>query len=402
MYKRQIKINAGPKFDKVLRALSDAMQNQARLARQDYEDTASSLKVRSATQIGLALLTLIGIGAVFIWVVRSILRQLGGEPQEAAEALSAVANGQLDVPIGPVPAGSLLADLKAMAASLAVMVREIQNLSVDIDQRSQRTFRHMQEAAQRGATQADSATEVAAGIEELATSIESVSEHATATGQAALASLQRAQSGHVSILILVDSMHTLSQAADQSVQTIQSLVESSNSIMNFVVQINEIADQTNLLALNAAIEAARAGEQGRGFAVVADEVRKLAEKTGSATHQIRDLLENVRQTAATASGQMAVSHERIQVGTQQVAEVTQSIGEIEQQLAAIAATAKDTSDALHEQRSTSQAIARNMEKIASAANENSAAAAHVVGEAASVRQAAETLHQRVDRFTLPD
>ena len=98
---------------------------------------------------------------------------------------------------------------------------------------------------------------------------------------------------------------------------------------------------------------------------------------------------------------MSVSHERIQVGTRQVAEVTQNIGEIEQQLAAIAATAKDTSDALHEQRTTSQAIARNLEKIASAANENSAAAVNVVGEAASVIQAADALHQRVGRFTLP-
>lgn len=115
-----IKINAGPKFDKVLLALSDAMQNQARLARQDYEDTSSSLKVRSATQIILALLTLIGIGVVFVWIVRGILRQLGGEPKVAAEALSAVANGQLNVHIGTVPSGSLLADLKAMAGSLAV------------------------------------------------------------------------------------------------------------------------------------------------------------------------------------------------------------------------------------------------------------------------------------------
>jgi methyl-accepting chemotaxis protein len=395
-----IKSNAGPKFDHVLLALGEVIQGQGQLARQDYENTSARLKVGSSTQIVLALVTLLAIGTVFAVIVRGILRQLGGEPKEAAEALSAVAKGQLNVHIGAVPEGSLLSDLKTMARALADMVREIQSLATDIDQRSQTTFEHMQETARRGTAQADSATEVAAGVEELATSIESVSDHATATGEAALASLERAKTGHAAILTIVDSMQTLSGAADHSMVTIQSLVESSNSIMSIVVQINEIADQTNLLALNAAIEAARAGEQGRGFAVVADEVRKLAEKTGSATHQIRDLLENVRQTATTASEQMSVSHERIQVGTRQVADVSESIGEIERQLASIAGAAKDISNALHEQRATSQAIARHMEQIAGASSENSAAVVTVVGEVGSVSQAADVLRQRVGRFNL--
>jgi methyl-accepting chemotaxis protein len=395
-----IKTNAGPRFVKILEALGKLIQSQSTLARQDYEETSSSLKLRGSIQIALALLSLLAIGAAFAWIVRSILRQLGGEPSQAAQALAAVAAGRLNVPIAQAPEGSLLADLKAMANALSVMVREIKGLSLEIDERSLRTYRHMQEAASRGASQADSAAEVASGIEELAASIESVSQNATATNQASLESLARAREGHESMRGVESSMNTLSSAADQSVHTIQTLVDSSNSIMSIVVQIKEIADQTNLLALNAAIEAARAGEQGRGFAVVADEVRKLAEKTGSATHQIRDLLESVRKTAAIASEQMAVSHERIQAGTRQVSEVSGSIGEIESQLAAIAAAAKDTSDALHEQRLTSQNIARHMETIASAAGENSSAAVSVVGEAGAVSQAADALHQRVARFAV--
>ena len=395
-----IKLNAGPKFEKVLQALTEVIQNQARLAQTDHETTTANLKQRAGLLAVLSVVVLTGIAVLFGWVLRAIFRQLGGEPREAAQALAAVAGGKLGVQIHAAPEGSLLADLKHMSGSLSDMVREIKTLALEIDERSMRTFQHMQAAAQRGSTQADAATSVAAGIEELATSIESVSSNATQTGEAALSSLEKARSGHHSIQELESSMTSLSTAADQSMITIQSLVESSNNIMSIVVQINEIADQTNLLALNAAIEAARAGEQGRGFAVVADEVRKLAEKTSSATHQIRQMLESVRHTAVVASEQMQSSHERIQIGTSQVTSVTRSIGEIEQQLTDIANAARETSEALHEQRVTSQTIAAHMEQIATSANENSATAVTVVGEAGSVSQAADALAQRMSRFQL--
>ena len=395
-----IKSNAGPKFDHVLLALGEVIQGQGQLARQDYENTSARLKVGSSTQIVLALVTLLAIGTVFAVIVRGILRQLGGEPKEAAEALSAVAKGQLNVHIGAVPEGSLLSDLKTMARALADMVREIQSLATDIDQRSQTTFEHMQETARRGTAQADSATEVAAGVEELATSIESVSDHATATGEAALASLERAKTGHAAILTIVDSMQTLSGAADHSMVTIQSLVESSNSIMSIVVQINEIADQTNLLALNAAIEAARAGEQGRGFAVVADEVRKLAEKTTGSATEITRMITAIQESSGQAVGNIQQVVKQVQQTATYAGSARDSIESILTSAGQSEGFALQISSALKEQSQASNLIAQQVEGITQMSDNNAQSVVHAGQAMHELEDDSRVLQLAVARFAV--
>lgn len=393
-----IKSNAGPKFEKVLDALSGVIDRQSSMAKQDYETTSASLSSRYVGLIAFSVLTILATGLMFFFTSSRLIRQLGGEPDDALNAMRRVASGELGGANRSAPTGSLISELGFMSESLGKMVVEAKSIAEDMEARAVRTFNDMRDVSERSRSQADSATEVASGMEELAVSIESVSDRAAKAGEAAQQSLALAQSGQSSIERLVSGMESLMVSADRSATTINSLVESSNSIIGIVEQINEIASQTNLLALNAAIEAARAGEAGRGFAVVADEVRKLADKTGAATHEIQAMLQTVQQRTGDASAQMLESHDRIKEGCDQVSEVSGSIRNIESQLSEIAASAQDTADALAEQRTTSAAIANLVEQIAAAASENSSASDNAVREAESVMKLSERLKEEMSRF----
>ena len=393
-----IKTNAGPKFDAVLKGLELVIAQQGEKARLDYESSMETLASWQTAILGGSVVLLAIIAAISIVLIRDLMNSLGGEPAQAEKALRGVAEGDLTGRIDGVRDNSLLAHLDKTTASLREVIAGIKGGAEEINRRAEKTLACMQDSSSRSERQADSAASAAAGVEELAASIESVSENAIATGVAANESLERAKEGHQAIQSLVASMETLTDSSGKAAQSIGELVVSSNSIMGIVARINEIADQTNLLALNAAIEAARAGEQGRGFAVVADEVRKLAEKTGSATREIKEVLDRVRDNTSEASVQMSDSHEKLKEGAAQVSRLSGSVEGIERRLDAIAHAAKETADALQEQRSTSHSIATLVEQIAEAATENAEIAKSVVTEARSVNQSAESLRATVGVF----
>lgn len=393
-----IKSNAGPKFESILAQLESIILKQGELAKADYESTASDLDTNTMSLLAaISLLSIAAVGFSFA-MTRSLMNQLGGEPMVALRRMERIKEGDL-APVAELSIKDSLMDyLDEMTRSLSKVIADVIQTAEEIDRQSRNTFSHMKDTADRSRDQSDAASSVSAGIEELVTSIESVSDNAVHTGHSAQESLNQARHGREEIASLVEKMNGLSLASDKSSESIRYLVDSSANIINIVDTIRDIADQTNLLALNAAIEAARAGEQGRGFAVVADEVRKLAEKTGVATREINEVLQQVQKGATDASMQMEFSHEQIKTGVEQVSSVSKAIESVEAKLSEIAHVAGDISTALAEQRTTSMFIAQSVEKIAIQASENSCAATSVVLEAESVTQAASELKKQVSRF----
>jgi len=196
----------------------------------------------------------------------------------------------------------------------------------------------------------------------------------------------------------ISEINKIADSVSRSSEVIHTLGEQSTRISSIVNVIKEIADQTNLLALNAAIEAARAGEQGRGFAVVADEVRKLAERTSLSTKEIATMIDAVQHGMQSAVVRMAEGREQVGAGVQMAAKTGESMSRVQVATHQVINVVEDISTALREQSSASSQIAQNVEKIAQMTEENSAAISEVSRSANHLEQLAVALKSSVGHF----
>jgi methyl-accepting chemotaxis protein len=352
-------------------------------------------------RFGGVVLIVMTVLSVLAWrIVRSITMQLGGEPAYAAQIMQRVADGDLQVTVA-VSGGerdSLLGALSGMLTKLRAMMREIGSSAEQVAGSSQQISAVSREVAEATHSQADAASAIAAAVEQMTVSINHISDNARETERNSSQAAQWAGQGEQRAGQAVTEMGGVAVTVDQASEKIQHLVARADEIGSIAHVIKEIATQTNLLALNAAIEAARAGEQGRGFAVVADEVRGLAERTAQATVQIEQMIGSIQAETQAAVTEMARVAERVKTGVVLVRSAAESLGEIRAGADVALARIRDVSSATTEQSAASTSIAQRVEHIAQMVEETSVSMRSTVGAVGELERLAAQLRQMIARF----
>ena len=247
--------------------------------------------------------------------------------------------------------------------------------------------------------QTDAAASVAAAVEEMTSSIAAVANHAGDAETVSAKASKLSAEGEKVVREASAEMSRIEDSFSQSAQEIASLGLRTQEISSIVKVIKEIADQTNLLALNAAIEAARAGEQGRGFAVVADEVRKLAERTANATKEITTMIGNVQASMSAAAASMGAGTAQVKLGVTLASRAGDALADINSGSKEVLAMVHDIAHAVQEQTAASHQIAENIERISTMAQGGSASMEQMSTEAERLGKVSGTLKEAISLFS---
>ncbi|MGE5111586.1 MAG: methyl-accepting chemotaxis protein [Acidobacteriaceae bacterium] len=258
------------------------------------------------------------------------------------------------------------------------------------------------QTSQSAVTQKDQATQVAAAMQEMSSTVLQVSDNATKAAESARRAGETARNGGLIVGETVDVIQNLASSTRNTSAKIQELGKSSDQIGQIIGVIDDIADQTNLLALNAAIEAARAGEQGRGFAVVADEVRKLAERTTQATKEIAQMIKTIQEETQRAVDAMEAGTSAVEHGVESATKAGTSLQEIIRASEQVDDMITHIATAATEQSSATQQVNANMEQIAKLVQESSMGAQQSAKACGDLSDLALDLQRLVGRFKLGD
>lgn len=256
------------------------------------------------------------------------------------------------------------------------------------------------QVAQSSNAQSEAASSMAAAVEQMTVSIGQVSDSAREAVDISRKSGELSTAGGGIIQSASSEMSKIAESVRHTAQVIEQLGEHSSQISSIVQVIKEVADQTNLLALNAAIEAARAGEQGRGFAVVADEVRRLAERTTHATEEITRMIIAMQGSAQAAVSTMGTMVDQVGGGVELASQAGSSIVQIRDGADHVVGVVNEISSALAEQSRASNDIASQVEKVAQMTEQNRAAAAETASTAVSLQELADAMLVVVRRFKI--
>jgi methyl-accepting chemotaxis protein len=362
------------------------------------DDIDAEFRARLAYSLSIAGVLIALIGGLGFVIARGVLRQVGGEPADAIGFMARVAAGDLSGSMPAASKGSMLASLGEMVQSLRGMVGEISHNSARLAHGAEQISTASREVATASQQQSDATSSMAAAIEQMTVSVNHISDSAKDTQQNSLSSVSLADDGCARVALASNEIRQISLSVSDASQRIRKLEERAKQISSIAGVIKDIAGQTNLLALNAAIEAARAGEQGRGFAVVADEVRKLAERTSVATVEIEQMISGVQSDTVAVVGVMDAAVPQVSAGVAAAEGAAQALRQIKDGAQSTLDSIRDVADATREQSIASNSIAQKVEEIATMVDQTTAAMQSTAATASELETIAGELAQLVSRF----
>ncbi len=321
--------------------------------------------------------------------------------QDITEGIARLGNGDLtqDVPTGPANSRNevhlMAQSINGTRKRIAVLAQQMGRTGSHVAASSQQTLQALNQIGQGTEVQSDAARQVASAVEELSVSIAQIADNSREADQFSKESSSAAEEGSAVVAQTVQEIQQMAKQVAASAESVQTLEASSRQISEVVKTIQDIAEQTNLLALNAAIEAARAGENGRGFSVVADEVRNLAERTKNSTAEIAQVIASIQAQTSEAASVMRTMDQDMQRSAEGASQTSDVLRRILDAAHRTAEVISDISNAAREQRAASEQIASRVEQIAQHAGDAASSVQQSVGNAEALQDRAKELEDAI-------
>jgi methyl-accepting chemotaxis protein len=336
---------------------------------------------------GMCAFCLLALGYLFASLYRTVVRTTA----ELSRGACRLAEGDLTIRLtthSRDELGAVATSFNEMSENLGQLIRQVTDATTQVASASGELTAASGQVAAKSKVQSEAAASMAAAVEQMTVSIGQVADNGHEAERISKESRELSRQSTTVIQQSVEQMRNIADSVKQSAAVIEALSGQSDEISAIIKTIKDIADQTNLLALNAAIEAARAGEQGRGFAVVADEVRKLAERTTASAQSVTDTIAQINANTQKAVASMEQGVDKVDAGMALGNEAGAAIARVQEGSARVLTVVNDIAAALKEQGAASTDIARNVEKIAQMSEDNG-----------NLAQSAASSTQRLEELT---